>query len=138
MIYSGQININTEGQNEIVDITGEVRKLLSKSGVTDGSLLVFVPGATGAVTTIEYEPGLIRDMPSLMEKMIPEGINYSHNETWGDGNGHSHLRASLIGPSLTIPVIGAEAVMGMWQQIVFLEFDNKSHDRKLVVQISGE
>ncbi len=112
--------------------------LLSESGVTDGSLLVFVPGATGAVTTIEFEQGLIRDLPSLMENLIPEGINYSHNETWGDGNGHSHLRASLIGPSLTIPVIGAEPVLGTWQQIVFLEFDNKPHDRKLVVQISGE
>ena len=138
MIYSGQINISTKGQNEIVDITGEVRMLLSESGVTDGTLLVFVPGATGAVTTIEYEPGLIRDLPSLMENLIPEGINYSHNETWGDGNGHSHLRASLIGPSLIIPVIGAEPVLGTWQQIVFLEFDNKPHERKLVVQISGE
>ena len=138
MIYSGKINVSTEGQNEIVDITGEVRMLLSESGVNDGSLLVFVPGATGAVTTIEFEQGLIRDLPSLMENLIPEGINYSHNETWGDGNGHSHLRASLIGPSLTIPVIGAEPVLGTWQQIVFLEFDNNPHDRKLVVQISGE
>ncbi|MEN8222697.1 MAG: secondary thiamine-phosphate synthase enzyme YjbQ [Acidobacteriota bacterium] len=138
MIYSGHIEINTEGKNEIADITGEVRSVVNESGVTDGTILVFVPGATGAVTTIEYEPGLIKDLPSLMESLIPEGVNYSHNETWGDGNGHSHLRASLIGPSLTIPVISAEPVLGTWQQIVFLEFDNKPHKRRLVVQISGE
>ncbi len=138
MIYSGQINISTQGDNEIVDITGDVRTLLSESGVLNGTLLVFVPGATGAVTTIEFETGLINDLPLLMESLIPERFSYSHNETWGDGNGHSHLRSSLIGPSLTIPVIGGEPVLGTWQQIVFLEFDNKPHERKLVVQISGE
>ena len=138
MTYSGRINISTKGDNEIVDITGEIRSILSESGVTEGSVLIFVPGATGAVTTIEYEPGLVKDLPSLMESLVPEGVNYSHNETWGDGNGHSHLRASLVGPSLTIPVIEAEPVLGTWQQIVFLEFDNKPHNRKLVVQVSGE
>lgn len=138
MIYSGRIDISTKGDNEIVDITGEVRSVLSESGITEGSALIFVPGATGAVTTIEYEPGLVKDLPSLMESLIPEGANYSHNETWGDGNGHSHLRASLVGPSLTIPVIGAEPVLGTWQQIIFMEFDNKPHIRRLVVQVSGE
>ncbi|MCK4890853.1 MAG: secondary thiamine-phosphate synthase enzyme YjbQ [Candidatus Aminicenantes bacterium] len=138
MIFSEYVNINTGGKNEIVDITGDVRSILKNSGVSAGSILVFVPGATGAVTTIEFEPGLVRDFPELMERLIPENITYLHNETWHDGNGHSHLRASLIGPSLTIPVIDAEPVLGTWQQIIFLEFDNKPHSRKIVVQVSGE
>ncbi|MCK5221948.1 MAG: secondary thiamine-phosphate synthase enzyme YjbQ [Candidatus Aminicenantes bacterium] len=138
MIFSDYVNINTGGKNEIVDITGDVRSILKNSGVSAGSILVFVPGATGAVTTIEFEPGLARDFPELMERLIPENITYLHNETWHDGNGHSHLRASLIGPSLTIPVIDAEPVLGTWQQIIFLEFDNKPHNRRIVVQVSGE
>ncbi len=138
MIFSEYVNINTGGKNEIVDITGDVRSILKNSGVSAGSILVFVPGATGAVTTIEFEPGLVRDFPELMERLIPENITYLHNETWHDGNGHSHLRASLIGPSLTIPVIDAEPVLGTWQQIIFLEFDNKPRSRKIVVQVSGE
>ncbi len=138
MIFSDYVNINTGGKNEIVDITGDVRSILKNSGVSAGSILVFVPGATGAVTTIEFEPGLARDFPELMERLIPENISYLHNETWHDGNGHSHLRASLIGPSLTIPVIDAEPVLGTWQQIIFLEFDNKPHNRRIVVQVSGE
>ena len=138
MIFSDYVNINTGGKNEIVYITGDVRSILKNSGVSAGSILVFVPGATGAVTTIEFEPGLARDFPELMERLIPENITYLHNETWHDGNGHSHLRASLIGPSLTIPVIDAEPVLGTWQQIIFLEFDNKPHNRRIVVQVSGE
>ncbi len=138
MIFSDYVNINTGGKNEIVDITGDVRSILKNSGVSAGSILVFVPGATGAVTTIEFESGLARDFPELMERLIPENITYLHNETWHDGNGHSHLRASLLGPSLTIPVIDAEPVLGTWQQIIFLEFDNKPHNRRIVVQVSGE
>jgi len=138
MIFSDYVNISTGGKNEIADITGDVRLILKNSGVSAGSILVFVPGATGAVTTIEFEPGLARDFPALMERLIPENITYLHNETWHDGNGHSHLRASLIGPSLTIPVIDAELVLGTWQQIIFLEFDNKPHNRRIVVQVSGE
>lgn len=138
MIISDYININTRGRNEIIDITGDVRLILKDSGVSEGSILVFVPGATGAVTTIEFEPGLIKDFPDLMEKLIPENMNYLHNETWHDGNGHSHLRASLVGPSLTVPVIDGEPALGTWQQIIFLEFDNKPHSRRIIVQVSGE
>ena len=138
MIYSDYIRINTEGKNEITDISPDVRDLLGKSGIKNGSVLVFVPGATGALTTIEFEPGLISDFPELMEKLIPEAGDFQHNRTWGDGNGHSHLRASMIGPSLTIPVIEGELILGTWQQIIFLEFDNKPHNRRIVVQVSGE
>lgn len=138
MIFSDFININTRGENEMVDITGDVRLILKDSGVAEGSILIFVPGATGALTTIEFEPGLIKDFPDLMEKLIPENMDYLHNETWHDGNGHSHLRASLVGPSLTVPVIDGEPALGTWQQIIFLEFDNKPHQRRIIVQVSGE
>lgn len=138
MIFSDFININTSGENEMIDITGDVRLILKDSGAAEGSILIFVPGATGAITTIEFEPGLIKDFPELMEKLIPENMNYLHNETWHDGNGHSHLRASLVGPSLTVPVIDGEPALGTWQQIIFLEFDNKPHQRRIIVQVSGE
>jgi len=138
MIHSDYIKLNTEGKNEVIDITGDVRSVLEKAGVTSGSVLVFVPGATGALTTIEFEPGLVFDFPHLMEKLIPGDLDYQHNRTWGDGNGHSHLRASMIGPSLAIPVINGELTLGTWQQIIFLEFDNKPHNRRIVVHVSGE
>ncbi len=120
------------------DITAELRDILAGSSLQNGQALVFVPGATGALSTIEYEPGLVKDFPALMEKMIPEKEYYCHNETWHDGNGHSHLRATLVGPSLTIPFTGGSLILGTWQQVVFLEFDNKPHHRRLVVQLIGE
>lgn len=119
------------------NITDEVREIVTESGINDGHVLIFVPGATGALSTIEYEPGLIRDFPELMEKLIPEKEYYLHNETWHDGNGHSHLRATLVGPSLTVPFADGTLLLGTWQQIIFLEFDNKPHHRKLVVQVMG-
>ena len=138
MVVSEMITLNTEGRNEIADITAGVVSIVRGSGISNGSVLVFVPGATGSVTTIEYEPGLIKDFPELLDKIIPENRDYEHNRTWHDGNGHSHLRASLIGPSLVIPVIDGEPVLGTWQQVVFLELDNKPHIRKIIVQVSGE
>ena len=126
------------GQNEIINITGEVKKLIDDSSIHDGIALIFVPGATGAVSTTEYEPGLIKDIPETMNTIIPEDKRYHHNDTWHDGNGHSHVRATLIGPSLTIPVSHGEPILGTWQQIIFLEFDNKPHQRKILVQIVGE
>jgi len=138
MTYSEQVRLDTEGRDEVVDITGPVREIVARSEVAEGSVLVFVPGATGAVTTIEYEPGLIRDFPALMDRLIPRDVQYAHNETWGDGNGHSHLKASLVGPSLSIPVSGGEPLLGTWQQIVFMEFDNKPHHRNIMVRVSGE
>ncbi len=138
MIELYKIELNTVGKNDIVDITGDVKAIIRRSQITDGSALIFVPGATGALSTVEYEPGLLRDLPRLMEKLIPEKEHYHHNETWHDGNGHSHLRATLMGPSLTVPFSGKEMILGTWQQIIFLEFDNKPHHRELVVQLMGE
>ena len=138
MVELYAVEVETGGRNEMVDITGEVRDIVGRSEITDGQVLIFVPGATGALSTIEYEPGLIEDFPELMERMIPEKKYYHHNETWHDGNGHSHLRATLVGPSLTVPFEGRRLLLGTWQQIVFLEFDNKPHHRKLTVQLMGE
>lgn len=138
MVKLYAVEIETRGRNEMVDITGEVREIVGRSEITDGQVLIFVPGATGALSTIEYEPGLIADFPELMERMIPEKKYYHHNETWHDGNGHSHLRATLVGPSLTVPFEGRRLLLGTWQQIIFLEFDNKPHHRRLAVQLMGE
>lgn len=132
------IELRTAGKNEMVDITDDVRRGVAESGIRDGQALIFVPGATGALSTIEYEPGLIRDLPELMERIIPEKEVYHHNETWHDGNGHSHLRATLVGPSLTVPFENQRLILGTWQQIIFLEFDNKPHHRKIVVQMMGD
>jgi secondary thiamine-phosphate synthase enzyme len=138
MLKLFHIEINTLGKNEVIDITEDIQGLIHQSDINDGSVLVFVPGATGALSTIEYEPGLKIDFPELMEALIPEKKVYHHNETWHDGNGHSHLRATLIGPSLTIPFQNQRLILGTWQQVVFLEFDNKPHRRKIVLQITGE
>ncbi|MCP4217107.1 MAG: YjbQ family protein [bacterium] len=138
MVEMYTIEINTRGRNEMVDITEEVKRLVDDSGVTDGQALIFVPGATGALSTIEYEPGLIKDFSQLLERLVPEKETYCHNETWHDGNGHSHLKATLVGPSLTVPFINSGLIPGTWQQIVFLEFDNKPHHRKIAVQMMGQ
>lgn len=138
MIELYYIELNTKGKDEIINISDELRNILSKSNITNGNILVFVPGSTGALSTIEYEPGLVKDVPELMEKIIPENRHYHHNDTWHDGNGYSHLRATLIGPSLIIPFEKKMLILGTWQQVVFLEFDNKPHHRRIAVQIMGE
>lgn len=138
MIKLNYIPINTEGKNEIFDLTNEIKNIVINADIHNGNVLVFVPGSTGALSTIEYEPGLIKDFPKFMEKIIPQKDYYFHNETWGDGNGHSHLKATLIGPSLTIPFENKSLLLGTWQQVIFIEFDNKPHRRKIIVQISGE
>lgn len=132
------IEIKTRGRNDVVDITGEIQKKIRVSRIANGSVLLFVSGSTAALTTLEYEPGLIQDLPELMEKLIPEKDAYSHDETWHDGNGHSHLRATLIGPSLTIPIADRKPLLGTWQQVVLLEFDNRPRERRIVVQVTGE
>jgi secondary thiamine-phosphate synthase enzyme len=137
-IFERDFRFSTEGDGSIVDMTGRARSAVEESGITTGQLTVFVPGSTGAITTVEYEPGLLRDLPELFEKLVPSHVGYKHDATWGDGNGFSHLRAALVGPSLTVPVSGGELVLGTWQQIVFLEFDNRSRDRKVRISIIGE
>lgn len=131
------INLKTSGNNDIVDITSRIEKIVVDSSFDSGSVLIFVPGATGGISTIEYEPGLAKDLPKIFEELIPQNRKYHHNETWHDGNGHSHIRATLIGPSLNVPFENKKMILGTWQQIIFIEFDNKPHDRRLAVQISG-
>ena len=138
MIQLNYLELHTKGTNEIINITSEIQKIVCQSHLVDGHVLIFVPGATGALSTIEYEPGLIEDFPQLMEKLIPQHERYHHNDTWQDGNGHSHLRATLMGPSITIPFAEKKMILGTWQQIIFIEFDNKPHNRRLAVQLMGE
>ncbi len=123
---------------DVVDLTGKVEAEVRESGLKAGIVVVFVPGATGAVTTIEHEPGLVRDIRAALERLAPEGVEYAHDRRWGDGNGYSHIRASLLGPSLTVPFSGGKIMLGTWQQIVFLELDNRPRDRRIILQILGE
>jgi secondary thiamine-phosphate synthase enzyme len=129
--------LSSKGKNDIIDITNNVEKILLESKLKNGIITLFVVGSTAAITTIEYEPGLQQDFPNMLEKIAPKGIEYQHDNTWHDGNGHSHLKASLIGPSLTIPFINGQTSLGTWQQIVFVEMDTRSRERKIVVQIIG-
>jgi secondary thiamine-phosphate synthase enzyme len=136
-IKTKYIERQTKGFNDITDLTGEVQEIVSKSGLSEGIVLLFVVGSTGALTTIEYEPGLMKDLPELMEKLIPSGKNYHHDDTWHDGNGYAHLRASLQGPSLTIPFVNKQLILGTWQQIILIDYDNRPRKRKVVVQLTG-
>ncbi len=123
---------------DIIDITKNVNAAVEESRLQAGIVVVFVPGATGAVTTIEHEPGLLHDINAALERIAPERIEYAHDQRWGDGNGHSHVRASLIGPSLTVPFSGGLLILGTWQQIIFLELDNRPRERSITLQIMGE
>lgn len=137
-IITEQISINTKGAPDLVNITKEIAKLLEVSKLKKGNLTVFVIGSTAAITSFEYEPGLIKDVQDLYERLIPSNRHYLHDETWGDANGFSHLRAALQGPSLAIPFDEGKLLLGTWQQIVLAEFDNCPRSRHIVVQIMGE
>jgi len=137
-VYYDELNIPTKGEVDIVDITNDVQKVVSKSKIKDGIVCIFVPGSTGSITTIEYEPGLMQDLPEVLEKIAPKNMYYKHHETWHDDNGHSHVRASLMGPSKTFPVKNGKLLHGTWQQLVFVEFDTRPRNRNIIVQIVGE
>ena len=137
-INSKTIQIQSSKENEVVDITYRVSNALKESGQVNGIVTVFVKGSTAAITTIEFEPGLVKDFLDLMSRLAPKNIRYAHDDTWHDGNGHSHVRASLIGPSLTIPFIEGNLVLGTWQQIVFIEMDIRPRQRTIILQILGE
>ena len=137
-IINEHITFDTKGHSDIIDITQQVQQNISSSNLNNGSVLIFVPGATGALTTIEYEPGLVSDLQDALERIAPQGLEYANNLKWGDGNGHSHVRASLMSPSLTVPFVDGKMTLGTWQQIIFIDLDNRSRSRKLVVQITGE
>jgi len=123
---------------DVVDVTEDVSKAVRESSLVNGAAVIFVPGATGAVTTIEFEPGLVEDIKKSLARLAPIGIDYAHDQRWGDGNGYSHIRASLLGPSLTVPFSERELMLGMWQQIVFSEMDNRPRKRRIIIQIMGE
>ena len=137
-VITKRMKIKTKGELEMVNITDEVASVVKESNVNDGIATVFVSGSTAAVTTIEYEPGLLNDFPNMLERIAPENITYEHEQMWHDGNGHSHVRASLLGPSLTVPFTNKQLTLGTWQQIVLIEFDIRSRDRNLIVQLIGE
>jgi len=129
---------STQADTDVVDVTDDVADLVSQSSVSDGMVVVFVPGSTGAITTVEHEPGLVQDIRDFFERTVPKDQYYYHEQRWHDKNGHSHVRASLIGPSLTIPFRDKRLMLGTWQQIVFLDFDVRPRERELIVQIIGE
>lgn len=137
-VISDSIGFSTRGFNDMKDLTPLVSKKLSESGLKDGMVNLFVPGSTGGLTTIEYESGLVEDFSELMEKIIPSNVTYHHDARWGDGNGFSHVRASLVGSSLTVPFTGSSLNLGTWQQIIFVDFDNRSRSRTILLQFIGE
>lgn len=136
-VYMDKIEIKTR-EMDIVDITQKVHDIVARSGVENGMVNVFCPGSTGAVTTIEYEPGLVKDLPAVLERIAPRDAYYNHEEMWHDGNGHSHVRASIIGPGITLPVADGRLHLGTWQQIVFVECDVRERTRTLIVNVLGE
>ena len=136
--YEGDFDIQTKGEEHILDITKQVASSVRNSGLEDGICCVFVSGSTGTITTIEYEPGLLEDMPDALERLSPKDITYQHHERWQDGNGHSHVRAAFMGPGITVPFRSAELLLGTWQQIVFIELDVRLRNRQVRVQIVGE
>jgi secondary thiamine-phosphate synthase enzyme len=138
MIKTKSISLSTRGDTDIIDITDKVSRLIEESEIKSGVVTIFVPGSTGGLTTVEYEPGLIKDLKEVFEELFPYKKNWAHNATWGDGNGASHIRASMLGPSLTVPFVDGEMTLGTWQQIIFIDFDVRSRTRKLIVQIMGE
>ena len=137
-VITKQISIHTKGEDDILDITDEVAESVVETKLRSGIVAVFVPGSTGALTTIEYEPGLLKDFPNMLERLAPKNLVYEHEKRWHDGNGHSHVRASLIGPSITVPFVNGRLTLGTWQQIIFIELDVQSRIRNLVLQIIGE
>lgn len=138
MVVTRRIGLKTKGNCHILDITGQVTQEVAGSGLKDGTVTVFVPGSTGGVTTVEYESGLLSDLQDLFDRLAPSNISYQHNLRWGDGNGHAHVRAALLGASLTVPFVDKRLALGTWQQIVFIDFDNRPRSRELVLQLMGE
>ena len=137
-IQTHTISLKSKGDCDIINITNKVQDIIEKNNFIEGSALIFVPGSTAGITTIEYEPGLLKDYPNFFEKIIPQNQNYHHDNTWHDGNGHSHVRASLQGASFTVPFKNKSLILGTWQQIIFVDFDNRPREREIIVQITGE
>jgi secondary thiamine-phosphate synthase enzyme len=138
MIITEQISLESQGNCDTIDITPEVRQRLARANIKDGTVTLFISGSTAGITTIEFEPGLLADFKKMWERNVPRDIPYQHDRAWGDGNGHSHVRASLLGASLVVPFSDGRLSLGTWQQIVVVDFDNRARSRQIVVQITGE
>lgn len=132
------IKLQTKGNGDVVDITSQVQTSVSDCGLENGIVSIFTPSATSAITTLEFEPGCVEDLQRVFDDIISPSQHYAHNQRWGDGNGHSHARAALLKPSLTVPFVAKELALGTWQQIILVDFDNRHRQRKLVVQLLGD
>jgi secondary thiamine-phosphate synthase enzyme len=137
-ITTSYLSFSTSGDTDIIDMTRQVSEKVVTAGIEEGYVHLFVPGSTASITTIEYERGAVSDLKEAIERLAPEDKYYRHNERWGDGNGHAHVRASLLGPSLTIPVINGRLALGTWQQVVFIDFDNHPRERRVIMQLAGK
>ncbi|HYC11677.1 MAG TPA: secondary thiamine-phosphate synthase enzyme YjbQ [Nitrososphaerales archaeon] len=137
-VVTKELDVASKGENDVVDLTEDVRKAVRESSTKAGIVTVFVSGSTAAVTTMEFEPGLAKDFPEMLERVSPRRREYEHQKTWNDGNGHSHVKAALVGPSLTVPFMKGELAVGKWQQVVMVELDIRPRRRKVIVQIVGE
>ncbi len=138
MVQTGSIRLNTRGNGDVHEITRQIADLVRSSGMSDGIVTVFCPSSTSGVTTIEYESGCVSDLLRLFDEIAPQNKPYAHQERWHDGNGHSHVRAALLGPSLSVPFVGKSLTLGTWQQVIYIDFDNKPRGRELVVQMIGK
>lgn len=137
-VKSERITLSTKGNADMVDITNQVSQVVENSGLEDGVVTLFTPSSTSGLTTIEFESGCIRDLRRLFDEIIDPGRHYDHNTRWGDGNGHSHVRAALLGASFSVPFTNRKLILGTWQQIIFVDFDNRSRRREVVLQMIGE
>ena len=138
MVVTKKISLSTKGECDILDITPQVEQQLAEAGINSGTVTVFVAGSTAGVTTIEFEPGLTSDFQGMWDRLVPKDIPYAHDRRWGDGNGYSHVRASLLGASLVVPFSNKRLALGTWQQIVLVDFDNRPRSRQVIVQIMGD
>ena len=137
-VATRMFTVQSRGNSDVIDITRALHDKIAEAGLRSGIITVFVQGSTAALTTVEYEPGLVADLRDLFERIAPSSAEYRHHERWNDGNGHSHVRAALLGPSLTIPVVDGFLTLGSWQQVVLVDFDNRARSRELVMQAMGE
>jgi len=135
---SHEITVQTRGDGDVLDLTAQVTGFVDSTGLGAGIVVVAVVGSTAGITTIEYEPGLVADLRRAFERVAPSGVAYEHDSRWGDGNGHSHVRASMLGPSLTLPVVQGKVALGTWQQVVLVDFDTRPRTRRVVIQVLGE
>jgi secondary thiamine-phosphate synthase enzyme len=137
IVTTETISLQTKGHTQIIDITDRIQSIVGQQHIQSGQVLIFVPGSTGGLTTVEFEPGLLKDLPEAFDRIAPTGKTYHHDATWHDGNGYAHVRASMLGPSLTVPIHNSVMTLGTWQQIVFIDFDNRSRARDIIVQVTG-